>query len=387
MRPTTRYTDRMLYAAACKHRFNLEFNKDFRRVRQSDWYPANIKTLMAQVLWARDWALAGKKRLGEVDAFMAKLTMRWAERVRLDGGQFMSREDHEAVMECERAITSIERHYQTALPDAPRYVFRKLNTKRCPVVHRRVEYRLPSCASGRPGGPSRYTYACSLDRVVIENGEPRLTVRHFTSSGDPVAITRDLGLRFDVAGQLWAASKLLRRPVRVVEFEVVRTKAPSTPRALKCKSCKGEGVALIHDGDPTCKKCSGTGVGGLGVGACDTTWDIWKDTLAKYSHLNVDDHINRAGKVLDELRRRGETFAYRLHKEFTDKQIDDWCADTYNAIREIDRARKIDTWQRNPHVCNTRKAPCPYRAACAEVNQEPIFVKVSEDFPGIISWA
>lgn len=396
MRPDTRFTDRMLYAAACKHRFNLEFNSNFRRTGYSPWYPPNMKALMAQAFWARDWAHARNKSASEIGAFVSKIIIRWAERVHSVSRQKMNNEDAASVLEAERDIIKIMDHYHSVLDVADKVVFRKIVGKRMPVIRRLVEYRLPSYAKRKRGGVSKFTYACILDRLGWEqfekSKEPVLTVRHFTSSNDPVAMARELHMRIDVVGKLWAASRLMRRPVRLVRFDVVRTKAPAIPRALNCRSCGGKGVHELKaedaNKDPTCKNCGGTGIGAISVGPCDTTYDIWREEVLRYPHLNLEDHMGRAGKTLDDLRRRGETFAYRIMRGYDEEHIESWLSSTYWAIREIEQARKNAVWPRNPHMCNHRIAACPYRRICAlgSVN-EPLLMKVEEPYPGLMDWA
>jgi hypothetical protein len=373
-------------AASCRHRFNIEYVNDYRLANRSRWFPPRVKSLLAEVLYARDLALALNKEPGEVDGIVARAAEKWSRDTRAASTHD---EDLAATMRAiEDDVAGILVHYE----DAHASVAHAIKRKGKPVVRRIVEHRLPTFERKKIGGPSKYTVAHLLDRLTVnEDGEPMLVVRHLTSNADPLDVRTELGHRLDIPGLCWAASKLNRKPVRVVEFDFVRTKPPSIPNTTKCRHCK-DGYCLTEDDSglkvrKPCPTCNGTGVGGMSVAACDTTWAIWNSKLEQYKHLDHDKQREAARSLLNRLAKRGESFAYRVRRFVTDEQIDSWLADTYETIREIETARRRGTWPRNPRACAARGSVCPYRRVCAGTLRDEAVYEIADDpYPGLYSW-
>jgi hypothetical protein len=328
---------------------------------------------------------------------LARGAERWRKRV-YDAAR--NAYEHEAVMDIEREGQLIVLHYQSV-----HVVYDKQRRGRFlmrdgkPAIRKLVEFALPTNERRKIGGPSKHRFAFLLDGVVRHGKEPILIVRYFTTNRDPSAVKEDLCSRMDVAGMAWAASKLAKRPVRVVEFDVVRAKAPSFPQMLKCRKCSGSGSIAVGDTvkDSSvfskstlvdCGSCAGTGHGDISTKACDTTVEIWESTLAKNPHIDQAAAREKAGKLLSELSSRGQSFSYRFQRVITDDEIDSWLADAYEGIREIGAARKRDTWPRNHGACIGKGGHCPYRDICTGRLDEgaPAFKIVKDTYPGLVTW-
>lgn len=373
-------------AASCRHRFNIEFVNDYRLANRSRWYPPSVKSLLAEVLYARDLALALNKKPGEVDGIVARAAANWQRDTR--AACSIDEDFERTVREIEDDVAGVLVHYEGQHGNVAHAI--KRNGK--PVVRRIVEYRLPTFEKKKLGGSSKYSAAFLLDRLTTnEDGEPMLVVRHLTSNADPLDVRTELGHRLDVPGLCWAASKLYRKPVRVVEFDIVRTKPPSEPRTTKCRHCVN-GYRMTEDDAglkvrKPCTTCNGTGVGGVSVAACDTTWAIWNRKLEQYKHLDHDQQREAARSLLNKLAKRGESFAYRVRRSVTDEQVDTWLADAYETIREVEAARRRGTWPRNPNACVARGSVCPYRRVCAGTLRDEAVYEIADDpYPGLYSW-
>jgi len=402
-RPYRRLTPRMLSTlASCRARFKTEHEDNLRRRSGGSYpWPPRLKDLLRELFWARDEAMCewgdcdSWDRLVEVIIYHWEMLARSYAPARIDSDELVK--TIKATAEEARQIVN---HYQNVHHGGfsePR-VWRD---KRGPVVRRMVEFK-PPVPCDRDGSymvRSRHSVAICLDKVVSIHGVPWVVVRYLTSDRDREQVVADLKRRMDWRGHAWAAAEEIGCGVAGVLFDVIRTKPPSRPATVKCKSCRGTGRSEewksypggIPEGQTPerigidCPNCAGTGVGGISKQACDTTAEVWKDTLMSHQHLLTEKHAAIHKDAILRLVERGETFAYRAHQKVPREALVEWMFDTYGLIKELDGARRHGRWPRNTSACLGRAGACPYRASCGAVGREReefVFDKVEDLYPG-----
>ena len=383
------YTQRMLDVATCRERYQIEYMRNLRRSGFSIWSPPTLKRLLAEMLYARDYSIALKKTKREVEALVSRAAQMWMVNVKKDMRFGPKQLTDLAAIELE-GIGILKHYEEVNEKDYTELKFPKRKKK--PIARHYIEHRLPSFEKKKQGGTSKHSFAFLLDRVTEKNGEYVLTVRHLTSNRDPREVRRELETRMDIFGNVWAATKLLRKQVAWVEFDVVRTKVPSEPHVLNCKTCGGKGIVAtkIAWGDlDDCDKCNGTGIGGLSKRPCDTTLEIWKRKAQRLTHLDQGKVEADSEVLLNVLKERGETFAYRIKVPVEESQMDDWLKDTYEQIREIEAAKKRGTFPKNTSQCNSAGRRCPYTTYCyrgVALEKEPYFKKETDICSELVTW-
>jgi hypothetical protein len=173
--------------------------------------------------------------------------------------------------------------------------------------------------------------------------------------------------------------------VTVAIVDVVRVKAPSIPDTVQCRKCRGDGkVGVGTPEEKPCAECGGTGVGGMSKRACDTTVSVWMETASTVG-LDATAEAARCPEVIEKIRSRGETFAYRMEVEVAVAELKEWATDAVAiaAMSEVHATRKH--WPRNPDACVGRSGPCPYRRVCSHQADVDVawFTSSVEPFPGI----
>ena len=390
-RPLRRLTPRMMATvASCRARYKYEFEDGLRRRSGGSFpWPPRLKDLLREVFWARDEAMAEWGDSDSWDALLSAVLEEWAKLVRDRAPANIDRARLDtSITSTALEARAIANHYQNVHHGgfSDPQIWRD---KHGPVVRRMVEFKppIPLDRDGSYRVRSRYSLAITLDKVVSIHGVPWLVVRHFTSDRDRESVLADLKQRMDWRGHAWGAAEAIGCGVAGILFDVIRTKPPSRPGTVQCRHCKGSGESVdpVTTAKAECAQCAGTGVGGLSKQACDTTTEVWKDTLMRYPHLLTDEHAAIHRDAVLRLRERGETFAYRALVKVPREALVEWMFDTYATIKELDAARRHGRWPRNTAACLGRAGACPYRAPCSAVGQERdtfLFDKVDEAFPG-----
>lgn len=388
-RPKTRYTQRMLDSASCRHRYELEFVKNLRRRESEKWFPPKLKDLVSELLFARDYAIARGFKGGEVNNLVNRMERKWWETVRAN--RYAKQEHIEDAREFIETARRIVDHYSDSqkIDIIAKYVKRK----KSPIVRMIIEHRLPTFEKKKIGGPSKYTFASSIDRVFREGDEYKLLVHHLTSSVDPAEVRYELARRIDIYGTVWNAEKFLKKKISTIVFDVVRTKPPAIPTLINCKKCKGSGSIKQDDGyHIECPKCAGMGIAYVSTRRCDTTAEIWIGQYQQYAYkgeASTAKYKEQAEELIGHLAGRGNTFSYRVEMAVSRETIDMWLADTYEQIRELAAAARRGTYPRNTSQCGSTHAACPYRTQCAglnDKNSEVFFRLVEEAYPGLKTW-
>lgn len=353
MRPQTRFTEKMIGTVAqCKRRFQIEYIKCMRR-REPD-KNLRFKAALAHALVHRDVC-------------------------RFQGVQFRPMTDRitDAIPEEHReAMIEILFHHETKHDYETKPSFAL--DEDVAVIGHTLEYKI--------GGWRKLTFAVNIESLHYDKGVPLLIVRHFTSSKERGRIEYELSCRMDVLGQLWAASCLLKSPVVNIRYEVVRTKSPSTPKTLMCKTCSGAGL-IQNDSDkwPKCEPCEGTGIIGMSTARCDTTYGLWVDELTNHPHLDQTATMEAAREMLDDLSQRGDVFSYDVDVEFTRDRIVTWKNETWAIIQSLEANYRNKYWPRNVYACSRNGVLCPYLKICAgKVDKDDaVFRKVDDAYPGL----
>lgn len=386
-----RYTQRMLDAASCRQRFFIEHVKNFRLSNSERWFPPRLKDLLAELLFARDWAIANDKGEEHIETMMNRMERRWWSEI--EAKHNINPRLREEMMAISAEAFRIANHYSEC--NRIDLIGKPLRKKQKPVIREIVEHRLPSFEKKKRGGVSRYSFASLIERVIDDGGYRKLFIRHFTSSTDPKEVRLELERRMDVWGTVWNAEKFFRKKIDSIVFDVIRTKSPSDPALLKCKQCKGSGKVKKRDVDQkvlvSCDKCGGDGIEAVSTKKCDTTVEIWTRCYHKYRGKSSTPHYkNAAEELIGALCDRGNTFVYRVEVQVDGAKIEQWLSDTYESIREIEQLSKRNTYPRNHSQCKTGFNGCPYRSYCSGAASEQsgeIFFKVSpEEYPGLHTW-
>lgn len=385
-RPDGRFTSRMLSALTCPKRFEVEYIRNLRRSGGKPWpYPPNIKDVLSLMLRQRDLALAtGKSRQhAESDARVA--LHKWEADVFDSFGASAGRKMEkiaEQSITIGRESVAIYNHYDRVHAcDFDNQVKVYKPKERMKLVSRLLEFKLPN----KGFTESSFSFAGVIDRVDIIGDDLVLIFRHFTSRADTTKIEQELQTSFDWRGLAFLVEKETGKEVATILFDVVRTKAPMTPGIITCKKCSGRAT------EDACLKCNGTGVSGISKASCDTTAEIWKSEVAKNHHLNFDDEVRKAGKLLEKLHQRGDVFAWRNQIRIGDISYtkgspkDQWLKDTCERIRTIEQFKKNGYWPRNTYSCSGRGLSCPYLKPCSGFldSNDPFFMKVDDEYPGI----
>jgi len=359
------YTQLML-DQACRRRYKIDYELGCRLSGHSLWLPVSVKDCLREVFYYRDAAIASKNH--KMD-FEARGYTKWFRRVT----ENISR-DLPAIelAKVEKTVYGIIEQYTRAHGNTEQKV-RYVQSKGKPVVRHLSIFSVRRCDEGKLGGPTQNKFAVILDGLWKDSSTPVLTVRHFTSQSDPEKVKKYLESNLEVPGMLYAASLIARRPVRVVQFDVVRTKSPSMPTFLKCRKCGGDG----------CEECAKTGYGAISSKPCDTTAAVWREALGAYPHIETISP--EADRLLAVLESRGDTFTYRHYKTYSDANIAEWMQDTYEKIRDVEAARKANRWPRNHSACRQYGHLCRYARFCSGA-EGPDLVQFNEEYPGLVTW-
>jgi len=202
--------------------------------------------------------------------------------------------------------------------------------------------------------------------MILREGQLTLVVRSFTSG------SLDRIHHVPWYGLVWAAEQLARRPVDRVIQDIVRTKAPSIPAPIKCRSCGGTGLVDVkadpmpiqttHVGSDTCPMCDGTGVGGISRAACDTEAWVLEREITRHPHL-IDERA-RHMETLSRLYATQHKFVQRREILIPPGRVDRWLRATAEAVREITARRKEGYWPERQSPCEVRGVTCPYLPVC-----------------------
>jgi len=404
-RPVRRLTRRMYETfALCERRYWIEYERDFRRDVQFDPWPPSKKSVLGMLLTRRDvhMSVGGDlARLPELFSSYLKsdLLPFWHQRTMeagMDPNGFM---DDLGRLAREYELNRILAHYcKTHSGDGPK-LWLKGKTKR-PIIDTMHESKPPIVCECSGAGcekcngtgfrrRSRWSYAAKLDGVVSIEGEPWVLVRKFTSTVDPEEMRKELDLRLDWIGHVWLASELIGQTVKGILFDIVRTKPPSLPATVKCTSCKGVGTVPVNkDGTEEvadCPECVGSGVGGMSKAGCDTTEELWlREAQLQLTPAQLQEVPTKHSELLDKLRERGESFAYRHPVPVSKFAVQEWLRDFYHTTRELDMAKRENRWPRNPASCLCKGSKCPYRRPCRndEDEKEAWYSKKVEMYPG-----
>ncbi len=199
-----------------------------------------------------------------------------------------------------------------------------------------------------------------------------LVLPHVTSNADREEVIADRRRTLAALPIVWAVERWARQPVRTVLWDVVRNSPPRTPATVRCPSCEGSGARGGDEGSPlACAACAGTGVGGISRAACDTTYEVWQRTVARWPHLTMTREAERALDLVQRLRARGDTFAYRVAVHVRPGAVDRWSRELRALLRAAGVWLRADAWPRSPSACLGRSGPCPYRDNCADTAADP----------------
>lgn len=394
-RPLTRFTQRMLDSASCRQRYNLEFVKNFRHKEYDKFFPPKLKDLLSELLFARDYAIARGFERAEVSDLVNRMERKWLSEIRSNKGV---KQEH---IEDAREFVDIARKIVDHYSESQRIdlIAKYVKKKNQPIVRVVTEHRLPTFEKKKLGGPSKYTFASLIDRVFHDENGYSLMVRHFTSNANPDDVKWELDRRLDVYGTVWNAEKLLKKKISKIVFDVVRTRPPSMPLLINCKTCNGSGEKEAKDGkikiQTICDNCAGTGVSRVSAKRCDTTVELWLREYSKYTRrkgilsLKTEKYKDQVTELIGHLAAKGNTFSYRIEVGVVREAIDTWLASTYEQIRELEAVVKRGTYPMNTGQCGRNNDQCPYRTACSIVKQKSdgVFFKlVDEEYPGLKPW-
>jgi len=400
VRPPNLFTRRMLETfSTCRARYHTEYEMDYRLKRRRPWpWPPTMKFALHAALRERDFALT--RGIGKLRVLSAGDAVLDTYARQLMKSAFLPPVENKNVKKVEELLEQTKRiiaHYNDVHEaDIAGEGMKFLTTSDGRPM---VDY-LSTDSLWIPEGEPAYNttpykrtapwqFAERIDGIIKRDGlPPAVLIRRLTSSTDPVEVERELALDLTIPGMMWAASRLIGDFVLSAVVDVVRIKPPSVPETVKCRSCKGNGQGKYGDdggsGTTACQKCGGTGVGGMSKKPCDTTLDIWEAEVRKHG-LDVTTEWQRCKPVVERIREKGESFAYRIHVETSEQALRKWNSDAYMTADEIAIARKSGHWPRNPAACVGVSGPCPYRRACSQTADSDLawFTREVEPYPGL----
>jgi hypothetical protein len=349
--------------ATCPARFSLEYVRGLRRVgarRACDSDSRRVALLNA--LCAR---LAGHNPIADLAA--------WAIR-------------SEALASDQAACEAVLKHHaKVHPPEDDRKWYDSVPSKRGSLgMDLWVTHPLPSKILGQ-----RMALRVHVPLLFQEADGLTVVLPHVTSNAERQEVVDDRRRAIGSMPIIWAAQKWARKPVRTILWDIVRSSPPREPATLKCTTCKGTGrtkadPSLMELGATTmgCAACAGTGVGGISAAACDTTYEVWVRAVTNWPHLTLTRESERALDLVQRLRARGDTFAYRVGAHVQNGAVDRWLRELRGLFRATGVWLRTDNWPRNPAACLGRSGPCPYRDNCCGTAADPgapYFIKTDGD--------
>jgi len=369
------HTPRMLEIfATCRKKYEMAHVNGLRRAGRGK---LSLKELLAELFRARDIAIA--MSIADVPRVMNTALHMWKAQVTQEG--FNQEEIREI---CDEANNIAAYYHATHLSEDRRLSFKQVEASRLrntkskklePLVGRILEGRILNPKTRRQ---SMSKVAIRLDGVVMHECstgmKPALLVRYFTSNPNRQEVESELRERIDWRPHLWLAMHLLKVPIDRIVFDVVRTKAPREPKMLKCTKCKGKG----------CEECANTGVGLPSSESVDTTLRVWSSAVLKHKHLDTDKIKEKCGRVIDRLKVKGETFAYRFETPVSPAGGVHWEREAWEVFSDIKRQRRREIWPKNIGACKGVHGLCSFLPACREEDSESIawYVKADDKYPG-----
>lgn len=391
-----------MIGSPCYRMHRIEYEDRLRRLGYHQWLPISIKDCLREILYFRDGAIA-LKEYGRRVELMHEGVNRWKGKVLHSALRSKATGEQRAeVIKIIDEALEIAMAYDNQYNDAKReYVYKAIpgspgrRQPRHPFIRMVAESKIRSVSNGKIGGATNHIFASIIDGIYKDKKENVLIVRCFTGDKRKEAVIRKINLRQDIPGIVWVAEKFTGRKIRTVEFDIVRTKSPSEPRTLMCRSCSGSGFSNKKKKSDRsssiavkCDKCNGTGIGGISAVNCDTTIDIVDKLLYQYDHIDRFSYVEKAEKMISRLKSDGNTFMYRHRRHIDDSEIAKWQSDTYDNILIIRKMRQTGIWPKNTNQCLLGSMVCPYIDLCIGHNgDKPVAVRFVKKYHGLVTWS
>jgi len=185
-----------------------------------------------------------------------------------------------------------------------------------------------------------------------------------TTSGDPVDYQSRVSLdpQVRIYAEAVRQSGLTRgKPIKSVEYAVLKRKLPSLPKMINCKSCKGKKSTKSG----VCEKCNEDGQV-LSTSALDTTFD------ALASHLSNFPDSPEKEELLEKNKNKGWEKFICVHEHYLqDADVAETIGEVFRASEEIVGAveeyhsqKDLSIFPKNVSHCTGSYFGCEYRELC-----------------------